>query len=82
MKSENENNGKNPKKQDQTMSKENGAGRKVAKGHRVVHVIVPEKVFNHAKAQAFLSEISWTTFISETLRQCKPITPEPPLEEN
>lgn len=47
--------------------------RRVAPGHRVVHVVVPEKNFNHAKAQAFLSGVSWASFIAETLKRCQPL---------
>lgn len=54
--------------------------RRVAPGHRVVHVIVPESIFNHAKAQAFLSEVPWAKFIAETLRRSKPIKPNLPVE--
>ncbi|QDT90173.1 hypothetical protein Pan161_18230 [Gimesia algae] len=43
-------------------------------GCRIVHVSVPESTFNHAKAQAYLSGISWSTFVELLLKNSKPIT--------
>ena len=43
-------------------------------GCRIVHVSVPESTFNHAKAQAYLSGISWPNFVEQLLRDSKPIT--------
>ncbi|SMP41729.1 hypothetical protein SAMN06265222_101641 [Neorhodopirellula lusitana] len=42
-------------------------GGKTAAGYRVVHVAVPEPVFNHAKAQAFLAGKTWTEHITDLL---------------
>ncbi len=47
--------------------------RRIKVGQRVLHVIVPEDVFNHAKAQAFLSGIPWRDFVTETLRRCEQV---------
>lgn len=47
-------------------------GGHAAVGHRVVHVAVPEMVFNHAKAQAYLSNLEWTPFITRLLSESKP----------
>jgi len=44
---------------------------------RVVHVAVPERVFNHAKAQAYLSGVSWTKFIEHLLSHSTPIQGHP-----
>ena len=38
---------------------------------RVVHVAVPELVFNHAKAQAYLSGLRWPDFVSRLLKESK-----------
>lgn len=40
---------------------------------RVVHVTVSEKVFNHAKAQAYLSGLSWKEYIERLLSEAKPL---------
>ncbi len=41
---------------------------------RVVHVTVSEKVFNHAKAQAYLSGLSWKEYIEQLLSEAKPLS--------
>lgn len=46
-------------------------------GCRVVHVAVPEKVFNHAKAQAYLSGLSWPKFVERLLSESTPIQEQP-----
>ena len=46
-------------------------------GCRVVHVAVPEKVFNHAKAQAYLSGLPWPKFIEHLLSESGPIHEQP-----
>lgn len=46
-------------------------------GCRVVHVAVPERVFNHAKAQAYLSGLSWPQFIERLLSESTPIQEHP-----
>lgn len=43
-------------------------------GNRIVHVAVSEKVFNHAKAQAFLSGVPWPSFVEQVLADSNPIT--------
>ena len=40
---------------------------------RVVHVSVPEVVFNHGKAQAYLSGIPWAKFIEHLIENSQPI---------
>ncbi len=40
---------------------------------RVVYVAVPKSVFNHAKAQAYLSGLSWTKFVEKLLTDSKPL---------
>lgn len=46
-------------------------------GCRVVHVAVPERVFNHAKAQAYLSGLSWPKFVERLLSESTPIHEHP-----
>jgi hypothetical protein len=48
------------------------ASRNLPPGHRVLHVTVPEDVFNAAKAQALLMGIAWPQFVVELLRQADP----------
>lgn len=43
-----------------------------ATGYRIVHVSVPENVFNHAKAQAYLSGIPWPKFVEKLLAESVP----------
>ena len=38
--------------------------------YRILHVSIPESIFNHAKAQAYLSGIPWTRFIQKLLAEC------------
>ena len=44
-----------------------------APGCRVVHVAVPENVFNHAKAQAYLSGVKWPKFVELLLSNSTPL---------
>ena len=41
---------------------------KPSKGFRIVHVAVPDQVFQHAKVQALLAGKSWTEFVTDTLK--------------
>jgi len=59
-----------------------GASNRTKSGHpasrcRVVHVAVPESVFNHAKAQAYLSNLPWTKFIERLLSEARPFREQP-----
>ena len=56
---------------DPTTSNRNHSGR-ASPGCRVVHVAVPEEVFNHAKAQAYLSGIRWPEFVARLLSEARP----------
>ena len=57
------------------------AGGRTATGYRVVHVAVPDEVFNHAKAQSFLFGMPWSKFITETLRNCEQLNPNRLVKE-
>ena len=41
-------------------------------GFRIVHVAVPESVFNHAKAQAYLSGIRFAVYVAKVLSDSRP----------
>lgn len=43
-------------------------------GYRVLHVIVPEPVFNHAKAQAYLSGMRFPEYVARFLKEAWPLT--------
>ena len=47
-------------------------------GHRVLHVIVPEHVFNHVKAQAALSGMPFKTYMEHFLQEAFPYGSSPP----
>tara|TARA_R110002073_G_scaffold233985_1_gene395248 strand:- start:18185 stop:18397 length:213 start_codon:yes stop_codon:yes gene_type:complete len=55
---------------DNSLKIKNGreADGKPSKGFRIVHVAVPDQVFQHAKVQALLAGKSWTEFITDTLK--------------
>ena len=43
-------------------------------GYRVLHVIVPETVFNHVKAQAYLSGMRFSEYVARFLKEAWPFT--------
>ena len=51
-------------------------------GFRIVHVSVPETVFNHAKAQAYLSNLTWSDYLARLLSEAQPFAANtsPPTE--
>ena len=51
----------------------------VPDGHRVLHVIVPDRVFNHVKAQAALSGMPFKTYMEHYLLEAFPYNVPPPL---
>jgi len=46
-------------------------GRRPA-GYRVLHVFVPERTFNHVKAQAFLSGLRFPEYLAKFLEEARP----------
>jgi hypothetical protein len=40
--------------------------------HRVLHVLLPEEVFNHVKAQAALSGLAFKEYLERFLREATP----------
>jgi len=41
-------------------------------GYRVLHVLVPERTFNHVKAQAFLSGLRFPVYVARFLNEARP----------
>ena len=41
-------------------------------GYRVLHVFVPERTFNHVKAQAFLSGLRFPEYLAKFLEEARP----------
>lgn len=41
-------------------------------GYRVLHVIVPEPIFNHVKAQAYLSGMRFPEYVARFLKEAWP----------
>jgi len=50
-------------------------------GYRVLHVLVPERTFNHAKAQAYLSGIPFPEYVAKFLEEARPY-PQPEIPPN
>lgn len=56
----------------QALSPPRKADSRLPTGFRVVHVPVPETIFNHAKAQAYLSGLRFAVFVAQVLRDARP----------
>ena len=56
------------------------ASRKAA-NYRVLHVRVPEPIFNFAKAMALLSGMEWPEYVVKLLKQAKYPEPASPLSK-
>lgn len=57
---------------DQALSPKRTASSRLPSGFRVVHVPVPESIFNHAKAQAYLSGLRFAVFVAKVLSNAGP----------
>ena len=57
---------------DQALSPTRTASSRLPSGFRVVHVPVPESIFNHAKAQAYLSGLRFAVFVAKVLSDAGP----------
>lgn len=57
---------------DQALSPSRTASSRLPSGFRVVHVPVPESIFNHAKAQAYLSGLRFAVFVAKVLSDSGP----------
>lgn len=58
--------------QHQALSPPRTANSRLPTGFRVVHVPVPETIFNHAKAQAYLSGLRFAVFVAKVLSDSSP----------
>ncbi len=59
-------------RQHQALSPPRSAGSRLPTGFRTVHVPVPESIFNHAKAQAYLSGLRFAEFVARLLSEARP----------
>ena len=50
---------------------------RIPSGHRAVYVAVPERTFNYAKAQAYLSGMKWSEYVTRLLAEGKPFLDNP-----
>ncbi|MCX7411267.1 MAG: hypothetical protein NTZ32_24585 [Planctomycetales bacterium] len=58
--------------QHQALSPPRSADSRLPTGFRTVHVPVPEAIFNHAKAQAYLSGLRFAVFVAKLLSEARP----------
>lgn len=54
------------------LSPRRSAESRLPTGFRTVHVAVPESIFNHAKAQAYLSGLRFAVFVARLLSEARP----------
>lgn len=54
------------------LSPRRSADSRLPTGFRTVHVPVPESIFNHAKAQAYLSGLRFAVFVARLLSEARP----------
>ena len=58
--------------QHEDLSPRRSADSRLPTGFRTVHVAVPESIFNHAKAQAYLSGMRFAVFVAKLLSEARP----------
>ena len=63
-----------------SLSPPRSSGSRLPTGFRVVHVPVPEAIFNTAKANAFLSGVRFAEFVATVLKDSKPIVASRPQD--
>ena len=61
-----------PVLQHQALSPPRSADSRLPTGYRTVHVPVPESIFNHAKAQSYLSGLRFAEFVAKLLSEARP----------
>ncbi len=64
----------------ESLSPRRKAESRLPSGFRVVHVPVPEAIFNHAKAQSYLSGLRFAVFVATVLKDSKPIEANRPQD--
>ena len=58
------------------------SSRSPSSNERVVYVRVPEIIFNHAKAQSYLSNMAWPDYVAKLLEEARPFPgPASPLKQ-
>ncbi len=62
----------------QTLSPRRSANGRTPPGYRVLHVIVPEQIFNHVKAQAYISGLRFPEYVARFLEEAWPYKEERP----
>lgn len=55
---------------------------RVAKGYRILHMPIPERIFHHAKAQSHLSCLRFSEYVARILERAQPINIEPDHERD
>lgn len=58
--------------QHKALSPTRSANGRTPLGYRVLHVIVPERIFNHVKAQAYLSGLRFPEYVAKFLEKAWP----------
>lgn len=61
-----------PVPEHQALSPRRSANGRTPPGYRVLHVIVPEQIFNHVKAQAYLSGLRFPDYVARFLEEAWP----------
>jgi hypothetical protein len=61
-----------PVPEHQALSPRRSANGRTPPGYRVLHVIVPEQIFNHVKAQAYLSGLRFPDYVAHFLEEAWP----------
>ena len=61
-----------PVPEHQALSPQRLANGRTPPGYRVLHVIVPEQIFNHVKAQAYLSGLRFPDYVARFLEEAWP----------
>ena len=69
------------KNSDESLSPRRRAESRLPTGFRVVHVPVPESIFNIAKANAYLSGVRFAVFVASVLKDSKPIEANRPQDD-
>ena len=61
-----------PVQEHQALSPPRTADSRLPTGFRIVHVHVPESIFNYAKAQAYLSGLRFPVYVARVLGDARP----------
>ena len=61
-----------PVQEHQALSPPRSANGRTPSGYRVLHVIVPESIFNHVKIQSLLSGLRFPEYVARFLEEALP----------